>query len=1021
MTEPRIDTTLPPSQYVAPQPDPVQHTVKDGETVESIAAQFNTTEQSIRDINPQIRDPDRLLAGDTLAIPPVKVHPAVGKAVDAVVAKEASPEQRAQAYAEVQDAVERAGAGGIAESALPAQAVQALQQAGVPTGVDPRVAKAVDAAIKPEASLDQHLAAYAEMQAYVDSVGGVSDQGIVQEALPLAAAERLAAKGVPSIAPDTIKAADRLLADDASVDQRHAAYQAVQKAIDARGGAGQPNGVASDAVPGVAAQVLTQGGHPLKFDPAVVSAVNQALPGAPGAQTLQAYERVQDVVDQADAPLSPADLKATASAAALVAQAQGQGDPQAALKALDAGYAQAEPAVQQRVLADPAARGILQQAADWATEPLGREPGQNGAGQQAPALESTRRLEQLTQGLDPALGGALLSAAIPAYEGYARSDTGAGFGPEGIQNLGKVFDRVAGTPQGDAAIKRLAQSAEFMSNQVPTTGLGPGMQAFMDARNLSATLKQHVGDYAKLTEELSWLASNHGGAMTPEQLNQAIEDLRTEKGPAWEAQVKELEGKLAADGKQLLETVAALSQAPADNATAEALLKDSGAQFAVSLALKQDPAYLNTPAGQQAMLSLADAAKGAKIGEQTLKLSREVANAWIRHNVLDAAQGFNPADPGSRAAAVASIDKLKNGTVADLLGISKSKLDNAVDALKLSLPQGQESAERIAGRLRELDKVLQTDDFKPAFDKGLPAGQLMRSLGLAFAGVGFANSLNLAATNPSLKNDLKVIVDGASLGQKGTELAIGLGKVSDDGLLGKFGSAASGRIFGVLSAGFDLWTAGEKFFAGDATRGALYTAGAIGGGLAATAGTSFAASLGIGAWAGPVGIGLVIVSAAGLYQMDRVDRSNLHMNDTSQRFLEHAGFSAEISRALVDQSGEGHSVVPALTAYANAQGYDLSQPDHQRKFVAWVEGLGVDKVSQLRDALHHKLDASDGDIEALAYATAKADLGPGASKYNDEALTQIGLPMVMGQLLLGQGSATLTPVGTPTYGGGEYI
>ena len=64
MTEPRIDTTLPPSQYVAPQPDPVQHTVKDGETVESIAAQFNTTEQSIRDINPQIRDPDRLLAGD---------------------------------------------------------------------------------------------------------------------------------------------------------------------------------------------------------------------------------------------------------------------------------------------------------------------------------------------------------------------------------------------------------------------------------------------------------------------------------------------------------------------------------------------------------------------------------------------------------------------------------------------------------------------------------------------------------------------------------------------------------------------------------------------------------------------------------------------------------------------------------------------------------------------------------------------------------------------------------------------
>ena len=186
-------------------------------------------------------------------------------------------------------------------------------------------------------------------------------------------------------------------------------------------------------------------------------------------------------------------------------------------------------------------------------------------------------------------------------------------------------------------------------------------------------------------------------------------------------------------------------------------------------------------------------------------------------------------------------------------------------------------------------------------------------------------------------------------------------------LFGKFGSTASGRVFGFLSAGFDAWNAADAFFGAkpDAVKGALYTTSAVGGTLAAVSGTSFAASLGIGAWGGPVGIGLVVVSALGLSLKDRVDQSNLHMNGTSAAFLQHAGFSEAASNALVDQSGEGWSPMTMLQRYAEAKGYRLDDPAHRQPFVDWVNNMPADKLDKLRDQLHFALDDFDGDVGRL--------------------------------------------------------
>ncbi|MGH8083605.1 MAG: hypothetical protein ACREP7_23720, partial [Lysobacter sp.] len=545
--------------------------------------------------------------------------------------------------------------------------------------------------------------------------------------------------------------------------------------------------------------------------------------------------------------------------------------------------------------------------------------------------------------------------------------------------------------------------------------------------NASSIADGTVNAYAKETEELTWMVANYSGTMTPEQLNKAIGEYYKSKGPEWEQKVKGMEEQVAQDGLKLLNQIDVLRSAPpsrqADaNKAVEDILGNQKTQYAISLGLKQHPEYIDTGAGRRLMQNTA---YGTKLGEQSLKLGKELANAYVRHNIVNAAQNFDPSVPGSRAQALAAIDKLKSPELAKLLGISESKLAAAADGMKTLLPNAGESAERVAGRLKEFDKLLTNDDYKAAFDKKLPAGQLLRSAGLMFASVGFLNSAQKTAGDPTVKNDLRLMVDAAGMGQKGSELLVGLGRVSDDSMFGRFGSSASGRVFGFLSAGFDAWNAGEAFFGAkpDVTKGVLYATSAAGGTLAAVSGTSFAASLGIGGWAGPVGIGLVVIATIGLTLKDRADQANKFETPASAAFLTAAGFTPQAAAALADQSGEGYSVVPALATYATVQGYDLNTVEGQQKFTTWINTMDPGKLAQLRDGLHHKLDGSDGDIKALAYATAKVDLGPeGSSKYSGDQLIRIGLPMVMGQLLLEHGAPLLAStgytVGAPT---GETI
>ena len=212
-----------------------------------------------------------------------------------------------------------------------------------------------------------------------------------------------------------------------------------------------------------------------------------------------------------------------------------------------------------------------------------------------------------------------------------------------------------------------------------------------------------------------------------------------------------------------------------------------------------------------------------------------------------------------------------------------------------------------------------------------------------------------------------MLVDSAGLGQKGAELLAGLSKADAESLLGRLGGSAASKFLGVVTAAMDVWTAADSFANGDIPSGVLYGVGAGGGLLAA---------FGSGSLAGPIGIGLVVVSVVGLGIWNGVKEANQHEpgsdGGVSLRFLQHAGFNEAAARALCDQTGDGVSPVPIVARYAELKGLDLANPAERQEFIDWVNAMPPDKLAALRDNLHRTLDEFDGDASRLP-ATADDD------------------------------------------------
>ncbi|MCO4318264.1 peptidoglycan-binding protein LysM [Phyllobacterium sp. 21LDTY02-6] len=684
------------------------------------------------------------------------------------------------------------------------------------------------------------------------------------------------------------------------------------------------------------------------------------------------------------------------SARRIIETANATGKPDEAYKSLSTAYESAPADIQAALLEHGEARTIIGNAADWATTRLKNYDPETAVSEQGDSAEAMRNLELLTRHSDPKLSAQLMSDAMPVIEAAnaKRQEKIGGelLGREGQQNLNIIMGRIGQTPSGSAIIDRFTNmhigNPESMRLAIVT---GAGLDYPLataskvpDGKYVENTILPSVAEFSAVSvngavdkysthmQELQWLITNHGSAMTPEQLEKAITDYEKEKGQGWVDDKLKLEGEVAEKGNQLLNQISQLSKLPpelasqqkAANEAINKIFSDDKSVMAMQIALKQDPALLDKPA----VMSLLT--HQARLTDRGRKLAEEAMTQIVRRDVLPTFGNLDPNNPASIAEAKAGIEKLRNSQAANLLGIPDEEFKKALAAVEEALPAAGESEAQMVQKLKDLDaKLTDTNGGMKAFRNNTVPGQVLRLIGLAGVGAGLASTISRTGEDPLLK--YKVLIDAAGVGQRSIELLHGFKQINPDSLAVKhFGSSSTtaAKWLGSVGASFDLVLATRSYMSGDWQMGTLQAAAGAGGILAA---------FGTGSMAGPVG--LVIVGAAVIGQMVLLDtrESNKYMTDTSAHFLEHAELSDRTAAALVDQSGDGYSPVPLLIKYAQMKGYKLDDPADQRRFADWLDSIPADKLGTLRDNLHHTLDDRKGDIADFP-ATSDGD-----DKYTD--------------------------------------
>ncbi|MPZ38232.1 MAG: LysM peptidoglycan-binding domain-containing protein [Rhizobiales bacterium] len=690
------------------------------------------------------------------------------------------------------------------------------------------------------------------------------------------------------------------------------------------------------------------------------------------------------------APTTHAGADVEASARRITDTAATESDPAAALEALNEGYAGASPEVQQVLLRNLAAQAIFTDAADWAAEPLNGDPDREQP--QFMVAETMRRLEGLTEGTDPAVAAKLFTEMLPKFETANErllDYGGVQAGPSGTMSLMTVFDRIAGTPEGDAAISRFAEQPYAVNMDTVIYAISQGMNPayaidlaaqggmvdnFVNDYVLSPVeqfrdglIGEQAEDYLEHIEELSYLIANGGAAMTEDQLNAAINDYVQAKGPEWEQRLEQLQTQLGDSGAKLLTQIQELQNMPDDlradhQEEINGLLDDPNAQLAVSMALQQHPELVRGAAGRELVETFAEL--GITGADNPLAVN--LAGAYLRENVIAPAGAIDPNDPSSlRDARTRLTEALKdNPQLATMLGVTPDQLNEVADAFIELVPQhtsefnperyGIDAARNLNNALDKADEIFRDTPFNRGFRVGA----------LAIVGSGLSNAVEAYGDHPSLRNALQVAVDSARVGIDGAQLVTSLFNPSTDSGLTN-GLKLGGKFVHLLGAGLAGIDALARLGRGDI----------LGAGLnAAVAGGVGYAVFGSSTLAGPIGFGIATAATLGLFVWDGIQNASHNSRfetGTTADFLRHAGFSEEAAQALIDQSGESYSPVPILMRYGELHGLTPEQT------VAWVNSIassedGPAKLDALRDNLHHTLDEIDGNVSEFN-ATADND------------------------------------------------
>jgi len=652
---------------------------------------------------------------------------------------------------------------------------------------------------------------------------------------------------------------------------------------------------------------------------------------------------------------------------------------------LNSGYTHASQPVKDAVLSEPNAGKIFDTAAKAANQPLTQKT-DNGVFPQAQTLQAIHNLDKETQGLDKTLAGAVADRAVSGYEAFQKAPNHGGvsiFGSQGISTLMSLSGRITGTTQGDDAIKRFAATGAWDTNSV-TSSIGDGtdpayalavaqqikavgqdphivMQAVTDGvEQFKTKTKDDVTKLAQHDSELAWLVQNDGAGLTPQQLNQAVDAYRKQKGPDWQKQEAALHQQISDDGSNLLQQMVALNQAvpklPGSQQGIDSALKtlanDPSAGLAISTAIQSDPKL----AEPKEAGNVADVFTLSKVGDIGRKFTNEMGAAYVRRNVLSKLQGVDLNDPASVTQVKEAIGSLNKEPFARLIGVSGDDTKKAVKALQEAVDRAAANPQKTDAVLQDLNNTLNNDaSLSKAFNKTTVPGQLLRGVAVAFGGASLLNSYNkFKANSKDPQTDIKLLVDSAGFAQKNSELLVGLGAVNKQSAVGKFGGewklagrASAGDLLTGISTVLDGVSALRSGFGlgtKEDTGAAIFSATSSVGGLMAVA-----PAFGAAAWLGPVGLGVAAVGVIGntVYQ----DIKDAHQYEgASESFLQAAGYNDAAAKALSKQDGiisgaSGAAQMRFLAQYAKMKHLNPTQLQN------WVNSLSADQVQSLSDRL----------------------------------------------------------------------
>jgi hypothetical protein len=687
------------------------------------------------------------------------------------------------------------------------------------------------------------------------------------------------------------------------------------------------------------------------------------------------------------------DYKIQRQADSLVPSFYGNFTPKEKLDTLKLSLQGQSPEVVARVMQNPAVQKMLQDAQAWIAAPYN----QKGQSEGKMAFDASQRLADITADLPPEYAAQIVKQSMPTIQKITAEER-LGGAQATFVNLSKVVDslRENGSegPQAQALTVQIAQaysnqayrwSGQFNADvkeaidegSTPTLALAIAQQlrangktdaadSFMGGilrgiADLQAKVKGDATEYSEQTRDLTWLAASSKDKLTPDQYQQAVDHYIASQGAGWKDKLNEISDRMTNDVATLGQDVGVLEGAPDNIKQAYSDIFDSvkflvhdddQVQNAIAFSMLRDPAMFAGEAGDKwASLIIEE----THLGKDFLE---KLGSAYVAGHVMPALQFLNSPDHAQAGNAYRALDDLRDKGV-KFWGLPPDKVNESIDKL-----------EEMASKL----DTMSVDELQASFNKGGVlsndlnelrdmtasqglAGLTFRTLALAISGKAFLNATGEEFESPNAQKLLGVAATSVGMAQDAVKFGLSVKMVDPEGAAAKWATGgAAERLFGVLQIAYFAAGAYQDFTGGDAPAVAFDVVGAGGAAVA-----TFGEAVGLGSWAGPVGVA-VAASATFFVEIARQGHELRENTEKADEFLKGGGLDEAIAKTLSGDALQEATTLQSALKLSAKQLQDLAAT-HPEVFTDAGTTQGIIDAAKVCDISAQNVQ---GFVDALA-------------------------------------------------------